>query len=265
MTLPSRLLRPLARGTLAALAAGVLLTNGCTLQHATPYARLQPALYCPGDTLNVGYDIIGGGAGCVPHSGLDCTALAPTVEIVTTSAALPMTTVRGFDGGMDIVPTENRVSASFTPTPRDVFFPTRDVMGRNIIGRRLVIPTTLVAQRADGETGETLVHPGMCAGETPVNAPATLPGAPRYSSRLRARRICNANDVPIIVDVGGASGPGAIGMLSPGDCLTVDLPSAGLIANARPLGSVPGMYCGTVQGGGLPPTLRTLVHLDCGN
>jgi hypothetical protein len=265
MTPSFRLLRPLARGTLAALAGGVLLTNGCTLQHATPYARLQPALYCPGDTLNVGYDIIGGGAGCVPHSGLDCAALAPSVEIVTTSAALPMTTVRGFDGGVDIVPTENRVSASFTPTPRDIFFPTRDVMGRNILGRRLVIPTTLVAQRADGETGETLVHPGMCAGETPVNAPATLPGAPRYSNRLRARRICNANDVPIIVDVVGAAGPGATGMLSSGDCLTVDLPSEGLIANARPLGMVPGMYCGTLQGGGPPPTLRTKVFLDCGN
>lgn len=261
----SRLLRPLARCTLAALAGGVLLTNGCVISHATPYARLQPALYCPGDTLNVGYDIIGGGAGCVSHSGLDCAALAPTVEIVTTSAALPATTLRGFDGGVDFVPTENSVSASFTPTPRDVFFPTRDVMGREIIGRRLAIPTTLVAKRADGETGETLVHAGMCAGETPVNAPATLPGAPRYSNRLRARRICNANDVPIIVDVVGAPGAGTTSMLSPGGCLTVDLPSAGLIANARPLGMVPGMYCGTLQGGGPPPTLRTKVYVDCGN
>jgi hypothetical protein len=259
------MLRPLVRGALAALAGGVLLTNGCVIPHATPYARLQPALYCPGDSLRVGHDAIGGGAGCVSHSGLDCAALAPTVSIVTTSAALPMAELRGFDGERSFVPTEDRVSASFTVTPRDVIFPTRDAMGREIISRRLLVPTTLVAQRADGETGETLTHAGMCAGGTPVNAPAMLPGAPRYSSRLRARRICNANDVPIVVDVIGAAGSVTTGMLSLGDCLSVDLPSEGLIANARPLGMVPGMYCGTLQSGGPPPTLRTKVFLDCGN
>jgi hypothetical protein len=199
------------------------------------------------------------------HSGLDCAALAPTVNIVTTSAALPTAELRGFDGERSFAPNESSVSATFTATPRDVVFPTLDAMGRDIIGRRLLVPTTLEARRIEGETSETLVHAGMCAGDTPVNAPATLPGAPRYSSRLRARRICNANDVPIILDVVGAPGAGATGMLAPGDCLTVDLPSEGLVANARPLGMVPGMYCGTLQSGGPPPTLRTNVFFDCGN
>ncbi len=262
---PPRILRPLARGTLAAIAGGVLLTNGCVIDHATPYAQLQPAQYCAGDSVSAGYDVIGGGAGCVSHSGLDCAALAPAVNIVTTSTALPMADLRGFDGERSFVPSESSVRATFTATPRDVVFPTLDAMGREIIGRRLLVPTTLEAGRIDGEISETLVHDGMCSGETPVNAAAMLPGAPRFSSRLRARRICNANDAPILVDVTGAGGMVASGMLGPGGCLNVDMPSQGLIANARPLAISPGMYCGTVQSGGPPPALRTRVFLGCGN
>lgn len=264
MFLSPRCLRPMARGTLAAIACGVLLTNGCVFQHATPYARLQPVQYCPGDTLVAGYDVIGGGAGCVSHSGLDCTALQPTMQITTTSAALPSAELRGFAGERSFAPDEATVSATFTPTPREPVFPTRDVMGREIILSRLLVPTTLTATRIAGGIREPLFHAGMCAGETPVHAPAMTPGAPRLSDRLRARQVCNRSDGLIFVEVRGAGGPVAAGMLALDGCLDFDAPNAGLVVNARaPI--APGMYCGALQNGGPPPPLRTEVVLACGN
>lgn len=259
------LLRTATRITLSSLAAGVLLTNGCTLPHAAlPYARVTPMQYCPGDVVTAEYDTVGG-LPCLSHSGVDCAAVMPTVAISSDSASLPTTAIHDFTGSRMFSPTESSAAVTFNATPADLIYPARNSAGENIFARRDLRPITRTITRIDGEIAETLTHNGMCAGTNPVNAPSPLPGAPRLSTRLVAQRICNSNSVPILVNVSGAPGaPSASGMLSPGACLPLGFPADGGVVSVSPAVIAPGAQCGTTQTGEPPQTLTTRVFLGCG-
>jgi hypothetical protein len=250
------------RVSLSTIAGGMLLTAGCVPPHATPYSRLTPAEYCPGDSVVAAFDVVGS-APCVSHSGMNCADLTPTIEIATTSAALPSARIAAFAGERVFVPTESAVTATFSAEPSRLFYPAIDAMGREIIVDKLMVTTPHTATRIDGEIDETLDHAGMCNGTTPVHASVPLPGAPRHSGRLVAQRICNLNAEPILVSVGDAAGGGVSGMLSPGGCLPLGFPSAGRVAEVSRLAVDPN-HCGTLQTQGPPPPLRTRVFLACG-
>lgn len=266
MPMPNFPTRPIL-GTLAAI---VLFTStGCPLPHASlRYSQLAPEQYCPGDVLTSRFDIAGT-TPCVSHSGLDCAALAPRVDVTTTSAALPSYSVVGFSDSRTFAPTEDNVSLTFRPTPGDpnrFLYPYRDDMGNNRVADRLLKVETRTARRFVDGTMVELTHGGMCNGTTPVNASASLPGAPQASSRLVAQQICNANTVPIFVTVGNAmGGSGATGMLAPGGCLPLGFPSEGGMVSVTPAAITPGTRCDALQGSTPPPTLKTRVVLACGN
>lgn len=255
---------------LGTLAAVVLFTStGCPLPHADlRYATVTPAQYCPGDMLTARFDIAGARP-CVSHSGLDCATLAPTVNVTSTSMALPPYAVTAFADTRSFAPTENSVSVTFRPTPGDpnhLLYPYRDDMGNNRVSDRVLKSETYNATRFVDGTAVELTHGGMCNGSTPVNASASLPGAPDASSRLVAQQICNSNTVPIFVAVGNAmGGSGASGMLAPGGCLPLGFPSEGGMVSVTPAAIAPGTRCDAVQGSTPPPTLKTRVVLACGN
>lgn len=259
------LFRTPTRIALSTLAAGVLLTNGCTLTHATPpYAKVTPLQFCPGDTVVAEYDTVGTQP-CVSHTGVDCAAVTPTVVIASDSPSLPGASITAFTGSRMFTPSESTVAVTFTATPADLIYPAQDRDGRNIFARRDLRPITRNLRRIDGEIAETLTHNGMCAGENPVNAPSPLPGAPRSSTRLVAQRICNTNGVPIIVNITGAPGaPGASGTLSPGQCLPLGFPADGGVVSVSPAAIPPGDPCGSTHTGEPPQTLTTQVFLSCG-
>lgn len=259
------LFRTPARVVLSAIAAGVLLTNGCTLPHAAvTYAKVTPAQYCPGDAAVAEYDTIGTQP-CVSHSGVDCATVTPTVVIASDSASLPAGSITAFTGSRMFMPTENTVAVTFTATPADLIYPTRDSTGRNVFARRDLRPITRTIRRIDGELAETLSHNGMCLGNNAVHAPAPLPGLPQRSARLVADRICNSNIIPVFVSITGApGGPGASGMLSPGQCLPLGFPANDGVVSVSPAVAMPGQQCGSTQTGEPPTTLNTQVFLRCG-
>lgn len=259
------LFRTSSRIAQSSLAAGVLLTNGCTLTHASlPYAKVTPAQYCPGDAITAEYDAVGSQP-CVSHTGVDCATLTPTVVIASDSASLPAASITAFTGSRMFMPTGSAVTVTFNATPADLIYPARNSAGENIFARRDLRPITRTITRIDGEVAETLTHNGMCAGTNPVNAPSPLPGAPRLSTRLVAQRICNTNAVPIIVNITGAPGaPGASATLSPSECLPLGFPADGGVVNVAPAAIAPGDPCGSTQTDGPPQTLTTRVFLSCG-
>jgi hypothetical protein len=257
------------RPLLGTLAAVVLFTStGCPLPHASlRYSTLTPAEYCPGDTLTAHYDIAGS-TPCVSHSGLDCAALAPTMDVTTTSSALPSYSAVAFSDSRTFTPTEDNVSATFRPTPGDpnrFLYPYRDAMGNNRVADRLLKVETRNAKRFVDGTAIELTHGGMCNGSMPTHAPANLPGEPQVSSRLVAQQICNANALPIFVTVTGSGGGNVTGMLAPGGCLPLGMGASGGVVSVSPAGTLPGVRCDALENSAPPPALKTRVVLACGN
>lgn len=257
-------LRVPIRFALTSLAAGVLLTNGCVPPNAPPtYANATPRQYCPGDSVLAEYQALANRA-CVPHSGIDCAAIMPRVTIASDSAALPAETVTAFGWSRTFRPTEAAVSVRFTATPETLIFPSLDANGREILLSGDLRPVTIPLRRIDGEIAQTLTHNGMCSGRMPVHAPAQLPGGPDTSSGLIAQRICNVNEIPIVIDVSGSSpSASASGTVAPHACLALGFPPFGLVT-VRPATITPGEPCGSIETAEPPQTLTTQVYLSCG-
>lgn len=266
MSVPIRLPTLLVRTTLSIMACTVLFAGtGCSLPHARlQHARLLPAKYCPGDTLTASYTILE----CVSHSGLDCAAIAPTVNVTSSSAALPSYSFTAHRDSRTFSPTEDSVLLTFNPTPSDpqsILVPYRDAMGVNHILSYTLAPETRRAERIADGTTELLNHGGMCNGSTPVNAPVTLPGDRALSERLVAEQVCNSNSIVIFVNATSGSGGTTTRMLAPGECLALGFPATGSVISVRSTVLSPDTQCRATQGMTPPPTLQTRVSYRCGN
>lgn len=252
--------RCFVRGTLSALAAGVLLTNGCALPHANlRYSKSEPSLYCPGDTIQTRYDL----GVCTSHSGIACESRTPTVTLSTTSAALSSQTFTAFSGNAGFVPSEAQVDITYAVSPENPMYPFVTTMGEPRISSREFKPETSKLTRIDGEAQVMLEHGGICNGRIPMNAPARIPSSPEISARARAQRVCNANPVRVVVDVAGAPGVGNVsGSLAPGECLMLPPGSeGGTISVSGPI--PPGVQCLATQTTEVAPRLRTQVAFNC--
>lgn len=256
----------LTRTTLSIMACTVLFaSSGCTLPHARlRHANLQPAKFCPGDTLTANYVV----QECVSHSGLDCAALAPTVNVISSSASLPSYSFNAHRDSRTFSPTEEVVTLTFNPTPSDperIIVPFRDAMGVNRVNTFTLVPETRKAERLAGNTSEPLNHGGMCNGSTPVHAPVTLPDDPALSQRLIAEQLCNTNMVVVFATVTSLSGTSVSRMLAPGDCMPLEFAATGSVVDVRPAATSPGTQCSATQGSTPPPTLKSRVTYRCGN
>jgi hypothetical protein len=269
------ILHKLNRITLTLLAGGVLMTNGCALPHAeiraTSLGQVAPLNYCPGDTIAATYSLLNAtGEACVSRAGMDCSTIAPTLTMSSSPTAFPTQSFNTLTGGLTFVPTEPRIDVSFAlpSSPALVMYPIVDMAGVPKFASQWFSNKTHTVQRIDGEINQALTHNGMCAGSTPVHAPAQIATTPMYSPNLRLRTVCNTNAVPITVTLSGPAGELSRD-LAPGACFGLDEPGVPIEFNtsnviaARPQAIDP-MQCRALEGSAPPQTLTTRVSLACG-
>ncbi len=270
-------IQTLTRYSLATIAAGVLMTNGCALPHATlqpvMFGSVAPKNYCPGNTVVASYNLLGTDT-CVSRPGLDCATIQPTIGINSAPTSFAPASITAFAGRVDFVPTEDNVDVTFSTgsmTGRQVYvYPTVDSAGAALTKSTFVRDSTYSIQKINGDVGVELTHSGMCAGSTPTHAPASLPGLPQFSSNLRLQQICNRNSVPINVTISSAAAPPVTVSLMPGECRDPSPPggsstiAAGSTVEVQSLAIDPNAQCNATQGSTLPATLRTAVLMRCG-
>lgn len=264
-------IRLLVRGGLSALAAGVLLTNGCALPHA-PFpgnniGKVEPANYCPGDTVTASYDLTAPDM-CVSRPGLNCATLQPTITTRSTPESFPAQTVAGFANRISFAPTADAVDVAFSlegaTSPQNFLFPTVDAMGAPITRVAAVRNNTARTTRINGSGAFDLVFQGICAGSQPSHAPATLPGPPAFSEHLRMDSICNTTSSTLLVNVAGIPvmlAPGACQNPVPPGSSTVIPAGAPVMLQSAPVD--PGAQCSSVDGGHPPADIRLRVTMAC--
>lgn len=264
------------RFALSALAAGVLMTNGCALPHAEPryppIGRVSPLNYCPGETVSANYSLLASAsATCVSRAGMDCSTIAPTLTISSTPASFPSQTFNSLTGGLTFMPTEASVDVSFAmpSSPTLVMYPIiNSTTGAPGFASPYFTNKTHTTRRIDGNVNLMLTHGGMCAGTSPVYASAPISAGPDYSSNLQLRTVCNTNTVPITVTLTGAAGEFSYD-LAVGTCFGLNEPGipSGLgsssAISARPQVIDPSL-CRALEGSAPPVALTTGVSLACG-
>ena len=266
---------PLGKTLLGTLAAGVLLTNGCTLPHASlrpptvEIGRVSPAQFCPGDTVNASYNLTQEQP-CVSRSGFDCAALQPTITMASTPMSFAPQTATAFAGSIDFMPAADSVDVSFTAASTGLTYPIATMGGAPGLRILTLVNNTANTRRLDGEIMRTVNHGGMCAGSTPTHADGVLPGPPELSPSLRTRRICNSSTAPLRLTIAGAPGEMIERDLPPGQCFDTGEPgvspdvAAARSYSVRALTVDPMTQCGSVQGGMPPAPLQTTIALSCG-
>lgn len=267
-------IRLLVRGGLSALAAGVLLTNGCALPHAPlppgqDIGRVSPALFCPGDTVSASYNLTQEQA-CVSRPGFNCPDFQPTITMTSTPADFAPQTATAFAGNVDFMPSTDSTAVTFTAASPSLFYPITTLSGMPGFRSRWLVNNTATARRLTGTVMRTVEHGGMCAGGQPVNADGVIPGPPELSSNLRIRTICNSSATRIRITVPGAPGSMLERDLDPGQCFDTSEPGVPAEVGAlrtyavRSLVMDPGAQCDALQGMTPPASLRTTVTLGCG-
>ncbi|MBX3712042.1 MAG: hypothetical protein KF800_08800 [Lysobacter sp.] len=256
----------------AIAACSVIVASGCVLDRSPilpGWATLEPMEYCAGDTLRASYDLLRSDT-C--PAGVDCSPFLPNVTISSGSGEFSPTPFRAYAGNVGFTPAGDASTVTFDIDRDNVLIPTDRFEGGNrvFLQRTNLRDTTLTARRITGARETTHMHPGMCSGASPVNAPAELPGPPRTSANLRLTGLCNANGVPVNVTLSGGA-PGVVYSqdLMPGECIDTGMPGvpagvdASRMVEIRPLIGDPSTRCTATGPNNPPPTLRTLARMAC--
>ncbi len=243
-----------------------IVANGCVLDRSAiraPWAKVEPQQYCAGDTLQASYRFFDGTC----PAGADCRLNFPNVTISSTPSLFPSTPFNAYQGSVDFAASGDSVAVTFDVDRDRVQIPMdggglRELTGIADITARATRITTPIETMHD--------HPGMCAGASPTNAPAELPGLPRLSQNLRLDQLCNVSGVTIVVTLAGsATGATHTTMLNPGDCIDPTAPGvpagidASRIVEVRPLAVDPSTRCSATGPSNPPPTLRTRSRMVC--
>lgn len=202
----------------AVLCAGVLIA-GCRLDRSPLYGmgRVTPQQYCPGDTVTASYDLL---MEETCPADVDCAAHFPTLTITSAPESFPPRTVRAYADSFTFSPTADNVGVTFDIDRDAVTIPTSRFDGstRIFVQRTNLRDYTHNISRIAGTIDSELLHEGVCAGNTPVNLPADLPGPPRLSPNMRLVELCNTNGIAVTIElvrVGGSF----TATLPPGRCL----------------------------------------------
>ena len=265
-----RHLKLIVRGSLIAIAAGMLA--GCPLPHAprryADIGKVEPANYCPGDTVTARYDLIAPNV-CTSRPGLNCATLQPTITTRSTPESFPPQTVGGFANSIRFMPTADAVDVNFSfegaTSPQSLMFPFVNSSGAADTGWVYVQNNTARTTRINGSGTYDMVFTGVCNGTQPSHAPATLPGPPTFSANLHLSSICNTTASSMLINVGGNTV-----MLAPGACQnpvppgsTMSIPAgAPVTLLSAPID--PTAQCSAVEGGHPPADIRMQVTMTCG-
>ena len=256
-------------------ACSAIVATGCVLDRSPippGWGQVNPAEYCPGDTLTASYDFLGSDT-CATTT--DCTPYLPTVTLSTASGAFPSPTslAPGYTGSLGFPAVGDSVTVGFHSSANPVNIPTDRFEGGNrvFLQRTGVNDINATARRMVEPRQWGLTHTGLCAGASPTYAPGEIPGSPRFSPNMRVLDVCNTNGVAIIVTLSG-SAPGSTfpsQMLNPGQCLDLGAPGmpAGIedarIVEVRPVTPDIGARCSAVGPNNPPASLSTVAHLGC--
>lgn len=269
-TLPNTLFRYC---TIAVCA--VVVANGCMLNRAVIVAsagRVEPAQYCPGDTLTASYDFLrfAPDGMCVPRDGvaMDCERSAPNVTISSSPALFPSVTLRSYVNRVDFPASGDRVDVSFAYGNTSVFIPPMTMVQN-------VLDNTATATRITGAIETTLPHVGYCATgmAVPSYGYVEVAGTPAISPNLRLVSICNPASNGFSVDytlVGASPGDSHPVTLAPGECLDTGAPGVpAFAANAQRIDAgQTAMRCpaggdGVTSPQPMAPPLSTLIRQAC--
>lgn len=264
----------IVKPVLGALAAGVLLTNGC-LPHAPlrppseNIGQVSPVQFCPDDTVTASYNVTQEQP-CVAQPGQDCAMHMPTITVASTPMSFPAQTTTAFIGRVDFTPAADAVDVGFSAAAPLLFYPIVQMDGRPAFRGRTLVNNSVTVRRLTGEIMRTVDHGGMCAGATPVHADGVVPGPPALSPSLGIRQICNTSAAPIVLTLSGASGDMIERMLAPGGCFSTSEPGvpAGTSMlrtySVRALVVDPNARCNATEGMVPPAPLQTTLTLSCG-
>ena len=254
-------------------ACSVIVASGCIIVRGTltgpGYGQVTPRQYCPGDTMTASFDFL---QEMRCPAGVDCTGFFPTVAISSDEGMLfPPQSIRGYAGSLTFVaPDINRIGVQFDPNVDEVLIPTEEIRDGNRVFFARPSLNLIAAATKQLPLSETLIHSGMCAGATPVNAPQELSGLPRFSPNLQLTDLCNANGVPVIATLsGGADGTSFTQTLSPGQCLSAmpGVPTStqgARTVEVRPMNADPNTRCSGTGPYMPPPTLQMRANRACG-
>lgn len=247
---------------LTLIALALLLLGGCKLDRRglIGLGTVSPQQFCPADTVTASFDLL---AGETCPADVDCAAQFPNVDISSNPAAFPPARFNNYVGSVPFTPTADRVDVTFDIDRESVLIPTDRFDGgsRIFIQRSPVVDHTATTTRITGTIERELLHGGMCAGASPVNASVELPGPPQLSSNLTLVELCNASPVPVMVTLsgGGRAEPFAMAI---GQCVT-PLGSETRVVDIRPQTPDLSARCGALEGAVPPRALRTLARLAC--
>lgn len=264
----SRLGRLLMLGVAIAVACGA-----CSLQRVggwIRYAEVQPQQFCGGETIRASYDYL------TPRTcpaGLDCSLFHPRVRISSTPEVFPADTFTDYAGGVNFTATGDRIEVLFDVDRGHVLIPTDqfDDRGNRTFMQLEVRDETHVAERQQ-PFYRALPHEGMCMGDTPTYAIATLPAAPEFSPLLRMGELCNDSSVPIIATLTAEAVDGSLTTRSErlgiGACLNTSAPSMfrlrrTRIVEVRPESPDPMARCTGLGPYQPPQPLATRVRMQC--
>lgn len=246
--------------TLIALA--LLLLAGCKLDRRglIGLGSVSPQQFCPADTVTASFDLL---AGETCPADADCATHFPNVDISSAPAAFPPAHFNNYVGSVPFTPSADRVDVTFDIDRESVLIPTDRFDGgtRIFIQRSPVIDHTATTTRITGAIERELVHGGMCAGATPVNASVELPGPPQLSANLALVELCNASPVAVVITLSGGGRP-ELSELSIGQCVT-PRSSETRVIDIRPQTPDISARCGALEGAVPPRALRTLARLAC--
>jgi len=252
----------------AIAACSAIVASGCMLDRRPIVSpgTLVPAEYCAGDTLTASYDFLRfAGGTCTPRAGSpdECTTAAPTTTITSVPEAFAPVTRQAYANSVDFTTSADRIDVNFAYGTGSIFVPPSTLLVN-------VRDHTVGANRIRGVITTDLIHPGICAGATPMNEPAELPLPPRVSRNLRLVDVCNTNGVVVVVTLSGsASGVTHSQMLTPGSCIDTSEPGvpAGIdsatIVEVRPLVLDPTTRCTATGPNNPPASLRSVAHTQC--
>lgn len=253
----------------------VVVANGCMLNRVPILAsagRVEPAQYCPGDTLTASYDFLrfAPDGMCIPRDGvaMDCERSAPNVTISSSPALFPPVTLRSYVNRVDFPASGDRVDVSFAYGNTSVFIPPLTMVQN-------VRDNTATATRITGAIETTLPHMGNCATgfAVPTYVGVEVAGTPAISPNLELVDICNpaSNGFSVNYTLVGA-GPGEIYTvtLTPGSCQNTSAPGVpAFAANAQRIDAAPvALMCGPGGNGvtspqPVAPPLSTQIQRAC--
>lgn len=258
---------------LCAIAVGCAgLLSGCLLDRSPirpAWASVEPAQFCPGDTLRASYDFLGGRT-C--PAGVDCSPYFPNLAVSSTPTSFTPMSFRAYSAGFDFTPAGDTVTVTFDIDRDNVLIPTEEFRDgtRVFLQRTGVTDLNVTARRITAPIGGELLLPGMCSGALPFNAPATLETLPRLSPRLGLASVCNISGFAVNITLNAPGGAVFSTMLADGGCVDTSMPGVPTairgtqMIEARPVSLPPGTMCSATGPSTPPPTIRLSTSRNCG-